>query len=84
MPLHPTCGRISISAQLVIMKYRFSPALHVDYTELKKFIEPGEELNKKELLEKCSGNISIELLQMVRELEFDLIGKEKSGNLYLK
>lgn len=66
------------------MKYRFSPALHVDYSDLKKFIEPGEELTKKELLEKCSGNVSFELLQMVREIEFDLIGKEKTGKLYLK
>jgi hypothetical protein len=66
------------------MKYKFSPALNVDYSGLKEFIEPGEELTKKELLEKCSGNIDLQLLQFIRELEFDWIGKEKSGRLYLR
>ncbi len=66
------------------MKYKFSPALHIDYTELKDYVVEGEELTKKELLEKCSGNISRELLQYIRELEFDQIGKLKDGELYIK
>ncbi|MGZ5255812.1 MAG: hypothetical protein ACXWCT_15495 [Flavitalea sp.] len=66
------------------MKYKFSPALHIDYNDLKDYVQQGEELTKKELLEKCCGNISRELLQYIRELEFDLIGKLKDGELYIK
>lgn len=66
------------------MKYKFSPALTIDYSELKQFIEPGEELTKKELLEKCSGIVSLQVLQYIRELEFEMIGKEKNGHLYLR
>ena len=66
------------------MKYRFSPALNVNYNELKPFLEPGEELTKKEILDKCSGVVSLQVLQYLRELEFSLIGKEKNGRLYLR
>ncbi|MGZ5286040.1 MAG: hypothetical protein ACXWV0_10535 [Flavisolibacter sp.] len=66
------------------MKYKFSPALHINYTELKDYVQEGEELSKKELLEKCCGNISRELLLYVQELEFDRIGKLKDGELYVK
>ena len=64
------------------MKYKFSSSLEINYTPLKDFIGEGEELTKDELLEKCSGKISYELLQCVKELEFKKIGKEKS-ELYL-
>ncbi len=65
------------------MKYKFSPALHIDYSELKDYVTEGDDLTKKELLEKCSGNISRELLQYIRELEFEQIGKSKDGELYI-
>ena len=66
------------------MKYRFSRAIQVDYSPLKKFIASGEELNKAAMLEKCSGNISLDLLHYIKELEFDLIGKDRDGELYLR
>ena len=66
------------------MKYRFSPALRVDYVELKKYLEAGDELTKKELLEKCSGQVSFDLLQYLRELEFELIGKDNKDQLYIR
>ena len=69
---------------IVYMKYKFSPAINVNYNELKQFIEPGEELTKKEILEKCSGIVSLPVLQYIRELEFEMIGKEKKGRLYLR
>ena len=64
------------------MKYRFPSSLEVDYNLLKQFLREGEELTKNAILERCSGNVPFELLQSLKELEFDKIGKEK-GELYL-
>jgi hypothetical protein len=64
------------------MKYKFSPALEVDYRPLKDCIAEGEELTKDDVIEKCSGKIPYELLQFVKELEFTKMGKENS-ELYL-
>jgi hypothetical protein len=66
------------------MKYRFSHALNIDYNELAGFVDVGEEMTKKELLEICSGQISFELLQYIRELEFERIGKDENNQLYLR
>jgi hypothetical protein len=65
------------------MKYRFSRSLTIDYSALQPFVPFGEELTKAELLDCCSGEIPLELLQYVRELEFAFIGKDENGELYL-
>ncbi len=65
------------------MKYKFSKFLEVNYDPLKAYLEKGEELTKGELLEKCSGEIAYDLLQQVKELEFDKIGKTDKDELYL-
>jgi hypothetical protein len=65
------------------MKYKFSKALNIDYSALKNFISENEELTKDELLEKCAGAIDYDLLQYVKELDFDKIGKDRKGDLYL-
>ncbi len=67
-----------------MMKYKFSKSLTVDYNALRPFVPFGEELTKAELLDACSGEIPLEVLQYVRELEFDFIGKEGEGELYLR
>ncbi|HEV7621722.1 MAG TPA: hypothetical protein VGO09_08315 [Flavisolibacter sp.] len=57
--------------------------MNLDYTPLKKYIQKNEELTKEELLEKCSGEINIELFQSIKELEFKRIGKDGMEELYL-
>ncbi|HEU0112642.1 MAG TPA: hypothetical protein VFQ73_17330 [Flavisolibacter sp.] len=64
------------------MKYKFSSSLEVNYKPVADFIEEGEELTKNEIIEKCSGNVPFDLLQSLKEIEFDKIGKE-NGELYL-
>ncbi|MGE5521544.1 MAG: hypothetical protein ACM3VS_16585 [Candidatus Dadabacteria bacterium] len=65
------------------MKYKFSSVLNSDYNALKEFIDEKEEVTKYEFLDKCSGKIPFDLLQLVRELEFEFIGKDEDGELYL-
>ena len=65
------------------MKYKFSKALNLDYSRLKDFINAEEEISKEELLERCSGEVSFELLQNIKEISFDKIGKSKKDELYL-
>ena len=65
------------------MKYRFQPSLTVDHNILKKFLAKGEEVTKLEILERCAGRIEIVLLQYLKELEFDRIGKDQQDELYL-
>jgi len=64
------------------MKYKFSSSLQVDYKPLNEYVAEGEQLTKNEILEKCSGNISYDLFQFLKELEFQKIGKE-NGELFL-
>jgi hypothetical protein len=65
------------------MIYKFSDFLQLNYQELEKFIEVKDELTKSELLEKCTGEISYDLLQSIKELVFSKIGKTAKGELYL-
>ena len=65
------------------MKYRFQPSLTVDHNALKKFLAKGEEITKVEILERCAGRVDIVLLQYLKELEFDWIGKDLQEELYL-
>jgi hypothetical protein len=65
------------------MIYKFSDFLQLNYRQLEKFLNEVDELTKNELLEKCTGEISYELLQSLKELEFSKIGKTAKGELYL-
>jgi len=65
------------------MIYKFSDFLQLNYRELEKFLNEEDELDKNELLEKCTGEINYELLQSIKELEFSKIGKTSKGELYL-
>lgn len=65
------------------MKYKFSSDLQMNYSELAKYIPDNKEITKEELLERCSGEISLDLLQSIKELEFSKIGKNKDEQLYL-
>lgn len=56
------------------MKYKFSSFLNIDYSELKRFVPRGRELTKEELVERCSGEISAELLKAIKAIEFSRIG----------
>lgn len=66
------------------MVYLFSDFLNLNYDVLDKYLATGEEIGKSELLDRCSGKISYELLQGIKELEFEKIGKSAVGDLYLK
>jgi hypothetical protein len=65
------------------MIYKFSEELNLNYDELEKYIDSKEELTKEELLQKCAGEISFELLQSLKALEFEKIGKTAKGELYI-
>ncbi len=65
------------------MIYKFSHDLELDYDELKPFLNDEEELTKDELLERCSGEVHYELLQSIKELVFEKIGKTPKGELYV-
>lgn len=65
------------------MKYKFSSFLEMNYSQLKPYLSKGEELSKNEMLEKCSGEIDYELLQQIKELEFEKIGKNDRDELYI-
>lgn len=65
------------------MIYKFSEFLRLNYNDLEKFVDVKEELTKGELLEKCSGEISYDLLQSLKELLFTKIGKTNKGELYI-
>jgi hypothetical protein len=65
------------------MKYKFSSVINNDYSALKEFVPKGDEVTKYEFLERCSGKVSFNLLQLVRELEFEFIGRDEEGELYL-
>ncbi|HEX2608046.1 MAG TPA: hypothetical protein VHK91_11730 [Flavisolibacter sp.] len=66
------------------MKYKFPASLEMNYAPIAELINEGEELSKQEVLEKCAGQIDFTLLQQVKELEFEIIGKNSKGELYLK
>jgi hypothetical protein len=66
------------------MKYKFSGAMNMDYSPLKIYIREDEEISKWELIERCSGEVSLLLLQNIKEIEFAIIGKTSRGDLYLK
>jgi hypothetical protein len=65
------------------MIYKFSDTLNLNYDELERYIDKKEELTKDELLEKCTGEISYNLLLSLKELVFEKIGKTAKGELYI-
>jgi hypothetical protein len=65
------------------MIYKFSDTLNLNYAELEKYLKTKQELTKEELLQKCTGEISYELLQSLKELVFTKIGKTAKGELYI-
>ena len=65
------------------MVYKFSDALNLNYQQLHKFLMNSEELTKEELIERCSGEIDYDLLQSVKELSFERMGRTKLGELYI-
>jgi hypothetical protein len=69
--------------QTSIMVYKFSDFLVLNYRELEKYLEINEELTKNELLQKCTGEISYDLLQSIKELVFIKIGKNTKGELFI-
>jgi len=58
--------------------------LDVDYEPLSAFLTEEEELTKEKILERAAGQISYDLLQQVKELEFQYIGKTAEGSLYIR
>jgi hypothetical protein len=78
-----TVAFLVIVLKVVSMIYKFSDFLQLNYRQLEKFLNEDDELTKNELLEKCTGEISYELLQSIKELEFSKIGKTSKGELYL-
>lgn len=64
------------------MKYKFSKSLDIDYDPLGAFLKE-EEISKEQILERAAGQVSYELLQQLKELEFEFIGKTKEGELYI-
>lgn len=65
------------------MIYKFSEFLILNYDQVAKLINAGDELTKNELLEACTGEISYDVLQSLKEMEFDKIGKTAEGELFL-
>lgn len=65
------------------MIYKFSDFLQLNYRQLEQYLDSREELTKNELLEKCAGEISYDLLQSLKELVFSKIGKTPIGEIYL-
>jgi hypothetical protein len=65
------------------MKYKIASDLQIDYSSLEPFVPDGREITKNELLDKCTGVVSYELLQSIKELEFDRIGRDVDGTLYI-
>lgn len=65
------------------MKYKFPKSLDIDYAPLDKYLKEGETISKAALLERCAGEISLPLLNYLRELEFENIGKTQAGELYI-
>jgi hypothetical protein len=66
------------------MKYKFTEAMNMNYSPLKIYLKEEEEITKSELIERCSGEVSLLLLQNIKEIEFNRIGKTVRGDLYLK
>ena len=65
------------------MIYKFSNFLNLHYEELENFIAVNEQLSKEQILERCTGEISYELLQSLKELVFDKIGKTAVNEIYI-
>lgn len=65
------------------MKYKISNFLNLNYSKLTNFLERNEKLNKEELLERCTGNINLELFQSIKYLEFNYIEKKSNGDLFI-
>lgn len=70
--------------QNLVMKYKFPGSLQSDFSDIKSYIRPNEEISKESLLEKCAGKIDRDLLLNLKELDFALIGKDENGELYIK
>jgi len=66
------------------MNYKFSEYLQLNYKQIANLINDEEELSKKEILERCTGEIDYEVLQSLKELIFAKIGKTPKGELYLE
>lgn len=54
-----------------------------DMATLAPFVEKDTELSKSDLISRCAGNVRYEVLQMVKLLQFFIIGKNENGELYL-
>jgi hypothetical protein len=65
------------------MNYKFSEYLRLNYQQIASLLNDEEELDKKEILERCSGEIEYDVLQSLKELVFTRIGKTPKGELYL-
>ena len=65
------------------MKYKFSKSLNVNYSALEKYLHRREEVSKNELLNRCTGQINFDLLQNLKHIAFDRIGKNDKGELYV-
>jgi hypothetical protein len=65
------------------MNYKFSDYLRLNYQQIASLLNDEEELDKKEILERCTGEIEFETLQSLKELVFSKIGKTPKGELYL-
>lgn len=65
------------------MIYKFSDFLQLNYDQLGRFLDTEEELTKNELLDRCIGEISLDVLQSLKELLFSKIGKTPKGEIYI-
>lgn len=65
------------------MIYKFSEFLRLNYNQLAEFLDDSEELKKGEMLERCTGEIDFYILQSLKEMVFDRIGKTPAGEVYL-
>lgn len=66
------------------MNYKFSDYLELNYQPIAGLINDEEELDKKEILDRCTGEVDYEVLQSLKELVFSKIGKTPKGELYLE
>jgi hypothetical protein len=53
------------------------------FKELEPFIQPGEEVPKKDLLEIIAYKVSYYAITTLKLITFHRIGRDENGNLYL-
>jgi hypothetical protein len=53
------------------------------YKELENFINPGEELVKKDLVELLASKVSYYLITTLKLFQFYKIGRKQSGEFYI-